>query len=252
MTVQPIVAMPLDVPAIYPLVLSQVTPQLLYTFEQVKEKVSSPVTFLDVGYGDPNFFLSFFKSFPVASYTFCRPSQEDSLKTPKDFPDFFHQIMIDKMALPFAAMFDLILVGCPPLLTPQTDIFLRHLIGCLKPGGRLYLVGLGECSLYEWFHACQQTDLPVSFPPLLTHRQPLWPEEPFGQLQEEWITLFCPTLDALLSFFERFQKNLFDDTPFARPLLQKAFDVFYHRNKGFLTLHLFYGCYTKPEEMREE
>lgn len=234
------------------LFLNQITHRLLYILETGEKNTQKPLVFLDVGYGEKEFFSPLFQNLPLASYTLCHYLESARFKKPKNFSAFLNQVILDKTYLPFVATFDIILVNLVAFLPAQPDHLLRQLIGCLKPGGRLYLVGLGECSFYEWFYACQKAEISFSFPSFLNQRQPIWPEDQRGDLQEEWIELSCPDLKMLLTLFDGLQKNLFDATPFRVKDLQKAFELFERETKGRLTLHLFYGCYTKPEEIQEE
>lgn len=252
MAVAPQIPYPLQEASLPLLVFHQITHRLLYTLEINEQKAQQPLVFLDMGYGDPEFLQAIFSCLPLASYVFCQAPEEFQVKKQKDLTDFFHHIIWDKASLPFSASFDMILVSWRSFLEAPAELIVRSLIACLKPGGRLYLVGLGECSFYEWFYTCQHMDLPLSFPSFLHQRHPLWPEDSRGVLQEEWLHLFCPTLDALLNLFDSFQKKLVDYIPFPRATLEKAFERFQQESKGYLTLHLFYGCYTKPEDIREE
>ncbi len=154
----------------------------------------------------------------------------------------------------FSASFDLIVSNLALHWFQDPKGALTRLVGCLKPGGRLYITTLGNNTFHEWRTAHRLVEAPCGVLDFITFGQLKdWlPLSGFRHVEEEWVRTtpahaleFLQSLKAIGGGFPH---------PGHRPLSYKTFKKVmdaYNLNPQS-SCQILYGTYRKPEKMREE
>lgn len=170
-------------------------------------------------------------------------------KTPEALP-----IVIDAQAPPFMAGFDIIVSSLALHWLQSPHQGLLNLIGCLKPGGRLYLTSMGAASFYEWRTAHTLLGLPCGTPDFIASGSlKSWlPAQGERNVSEEWIV---QQIEKPLSYFRNLKRiGAGFPHPAHKPLpasdFRKVLEKFSKSNK--LSYQILYLTYKKPEDLVEE
>lgn len=154
----------------------------------------------------------------------------------------------------FPASFDLIVsnLALHWFQDPKSALF--RLVGCLKPGGKLYITSLGNNTFYEWRTAHTLMDASCGILDFISFGQLKdWlPLSGTRHIEEEWITLahsdarhFLQNLKATGGCFPHP-----GHTPLPHKTFKKVMNA-YNQNPQ-ISCQILYAFYQKPQKMREE
>jgi malonyl-CoA O-methyltransferase len=163
-------------------------------------------------------------------------------------------VVVDAQSPCFTASFDIIISSLTLHWLQDPKQGLQQLIGCLKPGGRLYLTTMGANSFYEWRTAHSVLDEPCGTPDFIPMGAlKSWlPTQGEREVFEQWIV---QEIDNPLEYFQNLKRmGAGHAHPSHKPLpasvMRRVLRHFSQQKR--MSYQVLFASYTKPLEHLDE
>ena len=168
--------------------------------------------------------------------------------------DHVYSIVVDGEHPCFTASFDFIVSSMALEWFQDPKSALKHLVACLKPGGKLYFSTLGNNTFHEWRTAHLIEEVPCGILDFMSFGQlkDWMPLSGTRHVEEEWLKLPHENALEFLRSLKAMGAHLAH--PAYKPLPYTAFKkvMEIYDRKPATTCQILYGFYQKPETVREE